>query len=127
MLSSSHNKVVNNSSGMVLQFVIDSSEGLIDFMSDFQLLLIHGQIGGLNIHLIKYPFIVRKFSTFVWSQMLNLSLSSVAAPTKFVLLSDFIIFTWPLLEMKRLSERINESVDKSPASSRWIALVVKQI
>ena len=125
MLSSSHNKVVNNSSGMVLPFVIDSSQGLIDFMSDFQLPPIHGQIGGLNIHLIS--FIVRTFSTFVWSKMLNLSLSSVAAPTKFVLLSDFIIFTWPLLEMKRLSERINESVDKSSASSRWIALVVKQI
>ena len=98
MLSSSHNKVVNNSSGMVLPFVIDSSEGLIDSMSDFQLPPIHGQIGGLNIHLIS--FIVRKCSTSVWSKMLNFSLSYVAAPTKFVLLSDFIIFTWPLLEMK---------------------------
>ena len=80
--------------------------------------------GGLNLHSISV--IVRKFSTFVWSHMLNLSLSSVAAPTKFVPLSDFT-FTWPLLEMKRRSERINESVDKSPASSRWTALVVKQV
>ena len=59
--------------------------------------------------------------------MLNLSLRSVAALTKFVPLSDFIIFTWPLLEMKRRSERINVLVDKSPASSRWVALAAKQV
>ena len=75
-----------------------------------------GREGGLSLHLIS--FIVRKFSTSVWSKILNLYLSSVAAPTKFVPLSDFIIFTWPLLEMKGRSERINESVNKSPSSSR---------
>ena len=59
--------------------------------------------------------------------MFNLSLSSVAALAKFVPLSDFVIFMWPLLEIKQCSERINESLDKSPESSRWIALVVKQV
>ena len=115
-LSTSQNKVVNNYSVMVLPFVIDSSERLIGFMSDFQIPPIHGQRGGLSRHLTS--FIVRKFSTSVWSKMLNLYLRSVAVPTKFVTLSDFIIFTWPLLEMKGRSERINESVNKSPASSR---------
>ena len=115
-LSTSQNKVVNNYSVMVLPFVIDSSERLIGFMSDFQIPPIHGQRGGLSRHLTS--FIVRKFSTSVWSKMLNLYLRSVAVPTKFVPLSDFIIFTWPLLEMKGRSERINESVNKSPASSR---------
>ena len=46
MLWTSHNKVVNNSSVMVLLFVIDSSERLIDFMSDSRLPPTHGQIGG---------------------------------------------------------------------------------
>ena len=105
---------------MVLPFVIDSSERLIDFMSDSELPSIYGQREGLNLH--SMSLIVRKFSTFVWSNMLNLSLSSVAAPTKFVPLSDFVIFTWPLLKMKRRSERINESVDKPPVSYRWRAL-----
>ena len=59
--------------------------------------------------------------------MLNLYLRSVAALTKFVPLPDFIIFTWPLLKMKRRSERINVLVDKSPASSRWVALAAKQV
>ena len=110
---------------MVLPFDIDSSERLIDFMSDSQLPPTYGQRGGVKSHSIS--FIVRKFSTFVWSKMFNLSLRSVAALTKFVPLSDFIIFTWPLLEMKRRSERINVLVDKSPASSRWVALAAKQV
>ena len=105
---------------MVLPFVIDSSERLIDFMSDSELPSIYGQREGLNLH--SMSLIVRKVSTFVWSNMLNLSLSSVAAPTKFVPLSDFIIFTWSLLKMKRRSERKNESVDKPPVSYRWRAL-----
>ena len=46
---------------------------------------------------------------------------------KFGPLSDFIIFTWSLLEMKRRSEMINYSVGKYPASSSYIALVVKQV
>ena len=88
MLSTSHNKVVNNSLVMVLSFVIDSSERMINIMSD---------------------------------------LSSAVATTKFVLLSNFIILMWPLLEMKQRSNWINESVDKSPVSSKSIALAVKQV
>ena len=94
---------------MVLAFVIDSSE----------------QRGRLNLHSIS--FIVIKFTTFIWSNILNLSLSSIASPTKSVPLSDFFIFTWPLLEMKPRSERVSESVDKSPASSRWMAHAVKLV
>ena len=69
---------------------------------------------GGNLHPIF--FIVRKFCTLRWSKM-----------PKFGPLSDFIIFTWPLLEMKRRSEMVNDSVGKYPATSTYIALVVKQV
>ena len=48
-----------------------------------------------------------------------LCFSSVEAPTKFVLLSDLMTLTVPLLAKNCLRERMKESVDKSPVISRW--------
>ena len=126
ILWTSHNKVVNNSLVMVLPPVWHWFKWTFDWFYEWFPTTTHlWTERGVKSHSIS--FIVRKFSTFVWSKMLNLSLRSVAALTKFVPLSDFIIFTWPLLEMKRRSERINVLVDKSPASSRWVALAAKQV
>ena len=99
------NNFFNNFSVMVVPVVVDSSKRFNDFISDTKRPLIHGLRGGLNLYLIY--FIITKFWILIWSKILNFSLSSVAAPTKFASLYDFIIFMLPLLELKRQSERIN--------------------
>lgn len=93
-----HNKFVYNHLMMILLFVIDSSQRLILFTSDFQLPPIHGIRGGINLHLI--PSIVRKLWTLLWSKMLNLSLISAASLTKYAPLPGLIILKWRLIRYR---------------------------
>lgn len=57
MLLTSHNKVLNNSWLMVLHFIIDSREHLIDFMSDSLLPPINGLKGELKLYSISLTVI----------------------------------------------------------------------
>ena len=54
------------------------------------------------------------------------SLSSLLAPTKLVLLSDYITFMFLHLKMN-FSASKNEFVDSSAANLKWIALVVRHV
>ena len=54
------------------------------------------------------------------------SLSSLLAPTKLVLLSDYITFMCLRFEMN-LSASKNEFVDNSAANLMWIALVIRHV
>ena len=55
------------------------------------------------------------------------SLRFLLPPTKLVPLSDCITFMCPRLEMNLLSASKNKSVDRSPANSMSIALVVRHV
>ena len=62
-----------------------------------------------------------------WFNDFSATSSSHLAPTKLVPLSERIFLGFPLRLRNLLKAMINESVLKSPASSKWTAQVVKQV
>ena len=91
-------------------------EPFTDFTRDSHIPPIQGLTGGLNFHFI--PFATRCLLTVFWSILFMAYFNSFLAPTKFVSLSDLIMFTLPLLEMNLFSASMNASVERSPAISR---------
>ena len=72
--------------------------------------------GGLNFYFAL--FAARCLLTELWSIFYMACFNYFGAPTKFVPLSDLVMFTLPSLEMNLLSASLNPSVDRSPAISR---------
>ena len=70
--------------------------------------------------------IERNFTTHE-SHILEIMDRNLLHCSTFVILSDLVMIALSILEMNLLSANMNMSVERSPAISRWTALVVKQI
>ena len=78
--------------------------------------------------LIQSMFSLRSSALISWSSISSIAfLSSASVPMKFVPLSQRISLRDPLLQLKRLSAFMNESVSKESATCRWTALLAKQV
>ena len=123
--NASQRNVDKHSSVNNLSQIITFRECFMDLTRGFHILPIQGLTGGLNFHFI--PFAVRCLLTKFGSMFFMACFNSFEAPTKFVPLSDLIMFTFPLLEMNLLNASMNASIESSPTISRWTALVVKEV
>ena len=85
-------------------------ERFTDLTKDSRMLPTQVLTGGLNFHFIPFP--VRFLLTVLWSIFFVACFNSFEAPTKYIPLSDLIMFTLPLLEMNLLSASMNASVKR---------------
>ena len=83
-----------------------------------------GLIGAVNFKFIF--FATRCLVAEFWSMLFMACFNSFEAPTKFVSFSN-LMFTVPLFEMNLFGGSMNTSIERSPAISRWTALVVEQV
>ena len=123
--STSHRKVVNESSVNAGSCVITLNARFTDLTKDSQSRPIHGLMGGLNFHsmlcLLITSIILLCFSCF------TSSFNSFSAPIKFETLSDLRTFTKPLLEINLRNANRNVSVHLSWTSSKCTARFVRQV
>ena len=122
--STSHRKVVNESSVNAQYRVITLNARFTNLTKDSQTPPIHGLMGGLNFHsmfcLLITSIILSGFNCF------SASFNSFSAPIKFEPLSDLKTFTKSLEINLRSAIVLNASVAISWASSKCTSQVVRQ-
>ena len=117
--------VISWSSWIDQLFVTDFNTFFVIFTNDSQAPLIHGLLGGMKWQQI---FRIDKlFVIVVLSKIFSKNFNSRFAPTKFWLFSLHILLGLPHLHVSLCNTIIKQSVLKSPANSKGIALYVRHV
>ena len=84
--------------------------------------------GGFLFQVIQSPpWSWRKFSIFMWSNLLNTFSNSYSAPTKLEPLSERVYLTFPLQAINFFSAWMNESVSRLCVTSVWTSLLARKV